>query len=108
MLKLSQDRPDWKELSELRQRQAQIQTRLPARLPAPKLLLLAHVISLEQSREEGRVEGRGVGGGGGAGSQGADLGLSWREDLAQRFRFTQELKRERSRDRFGNWRSGQG
>lgn len=31
-----------------------MQTRLPARLPAPKLLSLAHVISLEQSREEGR------------------------------------------------------
>lgn len=28
-----------------------MQTRLPARLPAPKLLLLAHVINLEQSGE---------------------------------------------------------
>lgn len=52
----SQDGPGWKELSELRQRQAQMQTRLPARLPAPKLLSLAHVISLEQSGEEGRGE----------------------------------------------------
>lgn len=49
-----QDRPGCKELSELRQRQAQMQTRLPARLPAPKLLSPAHVISLEQSREERR------------------------------------------------------
>lgn len=45
---------------ELRQRQAQMHTRLPARLQAPKLLSLAHVISLEQSREEeeGRVKER--------------------------------------------------
>lgn len=42
-----------------------MQTRLPARLPAPKLLSLAHVISLEQSREEGREEkgGRRMAGG---------------------------------------------
>lgn len=60
----SQDRPGCKELSELRQRQAQMQTRLPARLPAPKLLSLAHVISLEQSREERRKAGRGLMAGG--------------------------------------------
>lgn len=47
-----------KELSEQRQRQAQMQTRLPARLAAPKLPSLAHVISLEQSREEGKRRGR--------------------------------------------------
>lgn len=41
---------------ELRQRQAQMHTRLPARLQAPKLLSLAHVISLEQSREEEEEE----------------------------------------------------
>lgn len=77
---------------ELRQRQAQMQTRLPARLQAPKLLWLAHVISFEQSTEE---EGRGEedrGGGGvggwrpGAGCRGADLGLSWGEGLAQGFK----------------------
>lgn len=33
-----------------------MQTRLPARLAAPKLLSLAHVISLEQSGEERRGE----------------------------------------------------
>lgn len=36
-----------------------MQTRLPARLPAPKLLSLAHVISLKQSREEGKEEEEG-------------------------------------------------
>lgn len=63
-----------------------MQSRLPARLAAPKLLSLAHVISLEQSRErerergkkrgEGEKEGRGGGGG-------ADLSLSRAEGLAQ-------------------------
>lgn len=64
-----------------------MQTRLPARLPAPKLLSLAHVISLEQSGEEGREEERRKRGGfdgwrPGAWSQGADLGLSWREGFS--------------------------
>jgi len=54
----SLDHSGWKELNELRQRQAQMQTRLPARLAAPKLPSLAHVISLEQSREEGKRRGR--------------------------------------------------
>lgn len=36
-----------------------MQTRLPARLPAPKLFSLAHVISLEQSREQRAEERRG-------------------------------------------------
>lgn len=44
------DRPGCKELSKRRQQRAQMQTRLPARLPAPELLSLAHVTSLEQSR----------------------------------------------------------
>lgn len=52
------DRPGCKELSKRRQRRAQMQTRLPARLPAPELLSLAHVTSLEQSRGE-NVKGSG-------------------------------------------------
>lgn len=39
-----------------------MQTRLPARLAAPKLLSLAHVISLVQSGERGKQSGEGGGG----------------------------------------------
>ncbi|CAG5867559.1 unnamed protein product [Menidia menidia] len=66
-----------------------MQTRLPARLAAPKLPSLAHVISLEQSRE-GREEERMAG----AGCHGTNLGLSRGGDLARSFGFTQELNRE--------------
>lgn len=104
------DLPGWKELSELRQRQAQMQTRLPARLPAPKLLSLAHVISLEQSREraEERRRGRSM-------AEGLELGVgvlilvrAGVRDLAQGFCFTRQRERERSRERSAHRRSCQG
>lgn len=106
------DLPGWKELSELRQRQAQMQTRLPARLPAPKLLSLAHVISLEQSREraEERRRGRSM-------AEGLELGVgvlilvgAGVRDLAQGFCFTRQRERERarSRERSAHRRPGQG
>lgn len=53
-----------------------MQSRLPARLAAPKLLSLAHVISLEQSRERGKKRGEGEKEGRGGSGGGADLSLS--------------------------------
>lgn len=62
----------------------------------------------EERREEERRGGGEDGWRPGAGCRGADLGLSRGEGLAQGFRFAQELNRERSRERFGNGRAGQG
>lgn len=57
-------------------------------------------------RDRGREEGGRVDGWRpGAGCWGVDLGLSWGEDLAQGFRFTQELRREIKREIL-KWRSG--
>lgn len=89
-----------------------MQTRLPARLPAPKLLSLAHVISLEQSGEEGigeEEEEEEVVDGcrPGAGCWGADLGLIWGEDLAQRVH-PGSGARDQEGERFLKWRSGRG
>lgn len=64
-----------------------MQTRLPARLPAPELLSLAHVTSLEQSRaerEQRRKRGRPrMATGGLEPGVGSDVeGVEWEVDLA--------------------------
>lgn len=67
-----------------------MQTRLPARLPAPKLLLLAHVINLEQSGER-----RSAGWWPEAWSLGVEVLIS----VLTGFRFTWEPRRESGRGR---------
>lgn len=91
-----------------------MQTRLPARLPAPKLLSLAHVISLEQSGEEGIGEEEEEeeevvdGWRPGAGCWGADLGLIWGEDLAQRVWVHPGTGARDQEREILKWRSGRG
>lgn len=67
-----------------------MQTRLPARLPAPKLLLLAHVINLEQSGERRS---------GGWWPEAWSLGVEVLISVLTGFRFTWEPRRERERER---------
>lgn len=67
-----------------------MQTRLPARLPAPKLLLLAHVINLEQSGERRS---------GGWWPEAWSLGVEVLISVLTGFRFTWEPRRESGRGR---------